>query len=260
MKQSLERLTLERRQLTAKMGAVQTGMQQLEREASVRARVEHDIAVASKPEASKRWLGWGSPKDLVAEAAGVAEDSCMQKEAAAAIVEKLVIENAELMEKVNELSAIVDQFNQRCSDLEESESRPQETTELDGTALSDAGCKEKSTDISLANGVVVKDKPRVSIENDHNTSQFESEVEVRASNEPVVKEHTENGLSMPNSIETVEEASVRESAEIVVQNISKESVPLSDAPLMGAPIRLFSFFAKYVSGADLVKPKNSVAS
>ncbi|VFQ61641.1 unnamed protein product [Cuscuta campestris] len=29
-------------------------------------------------------------------------------------------------------------------------------------------------------------------------------------------------------------------------------VPLSDAPLIGAPFRLFSFLARYVSGADLV--------
>ena len=30
------------------------------------------------------------------------------------------------------------------------------------------------------------------------------------------------------------------------------ALPLSDAPLIGAPFRLISFFAKYVSGADLV--------
>ena len=36
---------------------------------------------------------------------------------------------------------------------------------------------------------------------------------------------------------------------IVLHNDVK---PFSDAPIMGAPIRLFSFIAKYVSGADLV--------
>jgi hypothetical protein len=36
---------------------------------------------------------------------------------------------------------------------------------------------------------------------------------------------------------------------ILVDNDIK---PFSDAPIMGAPIRLFSFIAKYVSGADLV--------
>lgn len=32
----------------------------------------------------------------------------------------------------------------------------------------------------------------------------------------------------------------------------QNAVPLSDAPLIGAPFRLMSFVAKYVSGADLV--------
>jgi hypothetical protein len=30
------------------------------------------------------------------------------------------------------------------------------------------------------------------------------------------------------------------------------AVPLTDAPLIGAPFRLISFVAKYVSGGDLV--------
>lgn len=40
-------------------------------------------------------------------------------------------------------------------------------------------------------------------------------------------------------------------------NAEKTEVPLSDAPLIGAPFRLISFVARYVSGADLVE-KNSV--
>lgn len=39
----------------------------------------------------------------------------------------------------------------------------------------------------------------------------------------------------------------------------KAGVPLSDAPLIGAPFRLISFFARYVSGADLVE-KNTLSS
>lgn len=37
-------------------------------------------------------------------------------------------------------------------------------------------------------------------------------------------------------------------------NEGDESVPLTDAPMTGAPFRLISFVAKYVSGADLVNP------
>lgn len=36
-----------------------------------------------------------------------------------------------------------------------------------------------------------------------------------------------------------------------------EAVPFSDAPLVGAPFRLISFVAKYVSGADLLKQSSS---
>lgn len=37
-----------------------------------------------------------------------------------------------------------------------------------------------------------------------------------------------------------------------VESEEKNAVPLSDAPLIGAPFRLISFFTSYVSGADLV--------
>lgn len=40
-------------------------------------------------------------------------------------------------------------------------------------------------------------------------------------------------------------------------NAGDDSVPLADAPLIGAPFRLVSFFAKYVSGADLVNEGSS---
>lgn len=39
-------------------------------------------------------------------------------------------------------------------------------------------------------------------------------------------------------------------------NAEQTEVPISDAPLIGAPFRLISFVARYVSGADLVE-KNS---
>lgn len=36
------------------------------------------------------------------------------------------------------------------------------------------------------------------------------------------------------------------------KNVENDGVPITDAPLIGAPFRLISFVAKYVSGADLV--------
>lgn len=36
------------------------------------------------------------------------------------------------------------------------------------------------------------------------------------------------------------------------KNVENDGVPITDAPIIGAPFRLISFVAKYVSGADLV--------
>jgi hypothetical protein len=45
--------------------------------------------------------------------------------------------------------------------------------------------------------------------------------------------------------------------EVACSNERTEAVPLSDAPLIGAPFRLFSFMAKYVAGSDLVNQTSS---
>lgn len=44
------------------------------------------------------------------------------------------------------------------------------------------------------------------------------------------------------------------------QNVENDEVPITDAPLIGAPFRLISFVAKYVSGADLVNQISSNAN
>lgn len=48
-----------------------------------------------------------------------------------------------------------------------------------------------------------------------------------------------------------------EESQGVMNNLKEEEVPLTDAPLIGAPFRLISFVAKYVSGADLVSQDTS---
>jgi hypothetical protein len=45
--------------------------------------------------------------------------------------------------------------------------------------------------------------------------------------------------------------------DVEMQAEDKSGVPLTDAPLIGAPFRLISFVAKYVSGADLVSKDDS---
>ncbi|XP_020108192.1 myosin heavy chain, clone 203 [Ananas comosus] len=48
-----------------------------------------------------------------------------------------------------------------------------------------------------------------------------------------------------------------EESQGVMNNLKEEEVPLTDAPLIGAPFRLISFVAKYVSGSDLVNQNTS---
>lgn len=45
--------------------------------------------------------------------------------------------------------------------------------------------------------------------------------------------------------------------EVASSDEKTEVVPMSDAPLIGAPFRLFSFVAKFVAGSDLVNQTSS---
>jgi hypothetical protein len=153
--------------------------------------------------------------------------------------------------QVNELSTIVDQLNKKWSSLAESKVRLQEINN-DVTSYTESEIVE----------IMASQDP---VNNDV-TSYMESEiVEIMPSQDPVTMEDGENGLSASDSIGTVEEAkqitsnSVREPVDMTFQK-TFETVPFSDAPVMGAPIRLVSFLTKYVTGADLVKPKNLVAN
>lgn len=66
-------------------------------------------------------------------------------------------------------------------------------------------------------------------------------------------------LGVSNSSEIIEADEIvqiplneKETDSEVAQNDEEIDVSLADAPLIGAPFRLISFFASYVSGADLV--------
>lgn len=63
---------------------------------------------------------------------------------------------------------------------------------------------------------------------------------------------SEDVVSVP-----LDDIQVLETESQVVKNEESPVLPLSDAPLIGAPFRLFSFVAKYVSGADLVDQERS---
>lgn len=56
---------------------------------------------------------------------------------------------------------------------------------------------------------------------------------------------------------SLDENEIRDLELQAANNDEKAAVPISDAPLIGAPFRLISFVAKYVSGADLVNKSSS---
>lgn len=72
----------------------------------------------------------------------------------------------------------------------------------------------------------------------------------------------EHGLLISSSAKPVDSGEIvqipRDDNEVqdlesqTVESEERDAVPLLDAPLIGAPFRLISFFASYVSGADLV--------
>ena len=75
-------------------------------------------------------------------------------------------------------------------------------------------------------------------------------------------EDVEQTAVIPNSSETddsgeivqipLDENEARELELQAAENDRNTTVPITDAPLIGAPFRFISFVAKYVSGADLV--------
>ncbi|KAL0347592.1 UNVERIFIED_CONTAM: hypothetical protein Scaly_1775200 [Sesamum calycinum] len=188
-----------------------------------------------------------------------------QIEAARALVEKLISENSELVEKVNELYAELDQRGAR--------------TEYVFSTGSDPGAlRAQSADI--ADGSALKPDWAVEADDRHRTAQVTDSISdasqmmpFSSSNQSLEdimiedkrnSEHVnQNGKSelakfaeISDADEIVQipldENEVRETNIEVAQLDEKTDVPLTDAPLIGAPFRLISFVARYVSGADLV--------
>ncbi|XP_031389859.1 EH domain-containing and endocytosis protein 1 isoform X1 [Punica granatum] len=174
-----------------------------------------------------------------------------QLEGACSLVERLITENSELVEKVNELYLKLDQH--KVTSGHSSLVRPSSVLGVDGTN----GVADRSS-ISSKNLPILAEKPEPPTEI------------VIVEDEPMLSDKgdtTNHSIVMSNSLKS------EESGEIVqipldenevqtveskggVEDDGKTAVPLTDAPLIGAPFRFISFVAGYVSGADLVD-KNS---
>ncbi|KAK4253415.1 hypothetical protein QN277_010727 [Acacia crassicarpa] len=179
-----------------------------------------------------------SAKDYASEN----QDLKSQIEAAQMLVEKLVAENAELVEKVNELYVERDQ--------------PRGAVELSGASGTD-GLDESAKPNTVAIAVP---------ESEGNMSDREldssGEAAVEGNSDTVNVGHVGGVISSsslasedPGEIVQIplDDNDVRSPELQSAQNVEPDDeLPLTDAPLIGAPFRLISFVAKYVSGADLV--------
>ncbi|XAR68696.1 hypothetical protein NMG60_11000035 [Bertholletia excelsa] len=198
-----------------------------------------------------------------------------QMEVACQLVEKLVVENAELVEKVNELYVELDKRETQAAGFEPTNGSGKTIPVADPIFEFASGDRMDSPSNMLfkeeRNGVHdmnVKDIVHIAdsvSEMREKTSLSSKRME---SLENVATKSDSNQIPIyPDTIDSEEIVQIpldnNEVADAAghVSNDGNQmnDVPLTDAPLTGAPFRLISFVARYVSGADLVN-KSSVRS
>ncbi|KAG6744403.1 hypothetical protein POTOM_053123 [Populus tomentosa] len=201
------------------------------------------------------------------------EDLNSQIEAACALVDKLITENAELVEKVmncfplsltnsiafNEALCIVFKWvltmiDQVCHVYvwvwvnELYIKLDQQKTAATASLSSSAG-----SDVILRSSELASGTPPMS-------ESCESALDLKSES----LDADPPAAALPQSSEPDAEEIVQiplddnEVPDVEMQAEDKSGVPLTDAPLIGAPFRLISFVAKYVSGADLVNKDDSI--
>ncbi|KAL3839932.1 hypothetical protein ACJIZ3_024523 [Penstemon smallii] len=197
---------------------------------------------------------------------GTSEDADMnhQTEASGALVEKLITENSELVRKVNALYAELDQ---RTEDSFPIGSAPgpiaaQSADIADSSVLPPNLAGPNYNEPARAADSISEANKMMPVSG--STQSLEDVMIEDQSNGEHVNDKYGSGLANSSEIIAVDEIvqiPLHENEAIetnleVAQNEEKTDVPLTEAPLIGAPFRFISFFARYVSGADLVN-KNS---
>ncbi|KAL5539998.1 hypothetical protein UlMin_043640 [Ulmus minor] len=207
--------------------------------------------------------------DELKKLASEREDLNSQVEAACALVEKLVAENADLVEKVNELFVELDQRGGmvgRASTLifdpmvgTSENARASGPVFETNTTVNISGQDLDSVEVAP----VKKERNNIHYSETHAYNVIPKSSIYEESSEIVQIRLEENGVSrIPKSSISeesseivqipLEENEVRDLESQAAENDEKDGIPLSDAPLIGAPFRLISFVSRYVSGADLV--------
>ncbi|CAA2995851.1 Hypothetical predicted protein [Olea europaea subsp. europaea] len=192
-------------------------------------------------------------------------DADYRIEAAHPMVENLIRENAELVGKVNEL----------YSELEQ---RGGAKLEISSSVVSDPKDVIPQS-ANVADNSALAPYPTVGAAHRRGTAQatdsssearkmtFMSSERTESLEDVIINDKDGNALANSSDLESneivqipLDENEVMDASDLEAgQNDEKIDVPLSEAPLIGAPFRLISSFARYVSGADLVD-KNSGSS
>ncbi|KAK9167882.1 hypothetical protein Syun_000022 [Stephania yunnanensis] len=239
LQESRDTVFQENQQLVGAISALQSQVQQLESSSSASSVEKTNI---SEVEDFKAQL----------EAAGML-----------VVVEKLIVENAELVEKVNELCI---ELNRRSKVLDDSSTAvPDDSVLVISQTMPNRSNRDHVSEFEekmLRSG---------------KTLEYQSTLETKKENIDV--DHTNNetmtleGIPNEDSVRSYEagdreeivqmsldENEIEEVEALAAEADAKEGVTLSDAPLTGAPFRLISFVARYVSGADLVDDKKTLNS
>ncbi|ONI04000.1 hypothetical protein PRUPE_6G296200 [Prunus persica] len=218
---------------------VQVNQQLMENSSSLQLQIKNLESVSSTPSSDEL------PKHALER-----EDLNSQVEAACALVEKLMAENAELVEKVNELhleldrrSATVELTSTKTSNI--TIAPPETASVIDPMSRSNEDMSTSDQKLDSPEVAAIKQEMHSNGSEDSQHVAFVPEL-------PIYDEISEI-VQIP-----LEENEVR-NLELSVETDKNAAVPLIDAPLIGAPFRLMSFVARYVSGADLVNqaPTNS---
>ncbi|KAK9986329.1 hypothetical protein SO802_031280 [Lithocarpus litseifolius] len=192
-----------------------------------------------------------STSDEIKKIASENEDLNSQMEAACALVDKLITENAELVEKVNELYVELDRRSPTAG--LPSATVSDQMVEIAETARFDDFLLESNANLSvtgkkLESGEIVPIQVETIGGDTDNVDLEQAPVIISsfASEEP--------GEIVQISLD---ENEIRDLGIQAANNDENTEVEFSDAPLIGAPFRLISFVAKYVSGADLIDKNSS---
>ncbi|XP_076883562.1 uncharacterized protein LOC143532382 isoform X2 [Bidens hawaiensis] len=165
------------------------------------------------------------------------DDMNLQLESAQALVARLLSENEKLVEKVNILQIELDQKTASIQSSDPKIKNPK-SADMDDTSASE-------TDPILSSAEELD-----TVSNVGPLSGMPSDKLVNHMN-PMGSDLNQNSRVSMESVEIVQ-VSLNENDAMSATSVP-EPVPLTDAPLIGAPFRLISFMARYVSGADLVQ-------